>query len=343
MKILLVSHEFGLNGAPRALLNMCIVLKELGYDLKVISPIDGPINKEFKENNIQSTIIPDIFSVNFNHPFDFEGYDLILINTIVSTAFAKNIKDIKTKKICWVHEGQFAYDIFSKYYGLYGRETNYDFVDLMKYVDECYCVSEYSKQVTVKYTDKIKGILPYYIDKINKETNQDYNKSNKLSLGLYGTVEVRKGIFLLKNAVDLLPKNISDKIEIHVIGAINLPLFKDDHFKYYGPLEHDLLLKSFNKIDVLICPSLDDPLPITACEALMFACPIAVSENTGFYNFINEDNGFRFKTNEQAIADCICQIYNNKIKLKDIGKNGRKLYLDSFTKTSFKENIKKIF
>ena len=98
MKILLVSHEFGLNGAPRALLNMCIVLKELGYDLKVISPIDGPINKEFKENNIQSTIIPDLFSINFNHPFDFEGYDLILINTIVSTAFAKNIKDIKTKK-----------------------------------------------------------------------------------------------------------------------------------------------------------------------------------------------------------------------------------------------------
>ena len=48
MRILLVSHELGASGAPRALLNMASMLSELHHHVEVICPYNGALYKEFE-------------------------------------------------------------------------------------------------------------------------------------------------------------------------------------------------------------------------------------------------------------------------------------------------------
>jgi glycosyltransferase involved in cell wall biosynthesis len=254
-------------------------------------------------------------------------------------AFAKKLSGVEIRKVCWVHEGEFAYELFSSCPGLYGRDGCYDFRDLFKYVDEVYCVSEYSKKVAEKYTDKQIRILPYYIkDDYRGDRGLIIEKDSKLRIGMFGTVEKRKGIKLLDSAVRMLPIKIRKNITFFLCGGITNDAIPNESFQYLGKLPHGMLLEGYNKIDLLICPSLDDPLPISVCEALMMECPVAVSKNTGFYSLLH-DNQFVFECDNAELKDCLVQIYEERDSLIGIGKTGRLVYLDNFTKDKFNESV----
>ena len=45
-KILLISHNFNIEGAPISLLNAAIILKNNGYSVECVSFEDGPLRKK---------------------------------------------------------------------------------------------------------------------------------------------------------------------------------------------------------------------------------------------------------------------------------------------------------
>lgn len=342
MNILLVSHELGQSGAPLALFNMVKSLISFGHNVDVISAFNGNIGNDLIENGVNVIIDSDIFKTNCISKHDLSKYDLIIFNTIVSLAFAKNVSNVNVRKICWVHEGEYAYELFSKCFGLYARNDIYDYHDLFNYVDEIYCVSEYSKHITEKYTNKPIEIFPYYIkDNCDRIIKTNKSTGKELKIGLFGTVEKRKGIELLDSAIKLLPTKIRDNISIILCGKLTNDVPYNVRFKYLGLVPHETLLDLYNQIDLLICPSLDDPLPISVCEALMMECPVAVSSKTGFYSLLS-DTQYVFDCDKNDLKNCLCDIYKEKDELVEIGNGGRKIFLDYFTEDKFNENLVKI-
>ena len=99
------------------------------------------------------------------------------------------------------------------------------------------------------------------------------------------------------------------------------------------------------KTDVLLCPSLDDPMPIVCTEAFMLSKPVIAGTNTGTASLIkNEKNGFvTVSGNAKSLADNILKVFKMKDELEEIGRNGRKIYDEWFTMEVFSKNVRSIF
>ena len=335
MKIALFTHELGLNGAPRALFNLakCLLLK--GYNIDLYSPFNGPLGVEFEKIGIKVIIRHDILDEDTINEED--KYDILLFNTIVSLIVAKNTKEWEcSKRIVWIHEGPFAYRLFETTTSSYGLGRKLDFKDLIQYVDEVYCVSDWSAEITEKYTDKEIKILPYYIENIDHK--RCHKQSNELIIGLIGTVEERKGIKVLANALKKVPNNV----HVVSIGSIMQPV-QSSKITYLGKQNHDFVLNAYDNFDLLICPSEDDPMPIVCAEAFMLGCPVFVSENTGISLLIEQyHNGVTFDYSVRGVTDAIKWACNNKRLLEGIGKRGKDVYKNFFSYKFFAEGINKI-
>src|SRR3954467_7651753 len=93
-RILIVSHEFSLSGAPIALLNLATGLLDR-FELRVVAPFDGPLRDEFLARRINACVVPGllqdprlIYSLMLSH-------DILLANTILAHA------GIPTARVSW--------------------------------------------------------------------------------------------------------------------------------------------------------------------------------------------------------------------------------------------------
>lgn len=335
MKIALFTHELGLNGAPRALFNMAKCLLKKGHDIDVYSPFNGPLGAEFEGIGINVVVQRSI--LDEKPLMEPKKYDILLFNTIVSLIVAKNTKEWNcNKRIAWIHEGPFAYKLFETTVTSYGLGRKLNFKDLIQYVDDIYCVSDWSAEITEKYTDKEVKILSYYIE--NSDHKRCHKENQGLTIGLIGTVEERKGIKVLAEALKKVPNNIR-------VISIGTPMqaIPSDKIVYLGKMPHEKVLDAYDNFDLLICPSEDDPMPIVCAEAFMLGCPVFVSNNTGVSLLIEQyHNGVTFDYSVRGVIDAIKWACNNKSQLETIGERGKKIYKDFFTFDVFNKEIEEL-
>lgn len=343
--VLLISHELSLTGAPRALLNMAIMLKKIGATPVILSLKHGPMEKEISELGIKLLVEPFLLmNYNLRHwPLSgfLSNFDVVVFNTLETVWLIEHFSEIKAKKICWLHEGRYSYAGWTRFK---------DLSVLFSLFDKVYAVGEYSKSFADPYIlDKNKlGVLLYGIPDIEiKLANKTLD--NKIKLLLPGTLSDRKGQLILLQALDMLSKKVREQIDIYIVGAaIEKKVeraVKHCHYscvKYIGELEHEQLLQLFTNVDIALSPSLDDPMPIVCTEAMALEKGVIVSENTGTAGFIeNGKNGYKVPAGDPlALAEVIERMVLYKDKLPMLGKAARKIYDDNFTMEIFEKNIK---
>lgn len=351
--ILLMSHNLSLTGAPRALFNMAKEIKKNG-DIPVIGAFtQGPMEEE-----IQDAGIPVVYINRRDVEKEFRGeklfsffnvFDYIVFNTIVTLELAEKISHTNPTKIAWIHEAEFEFRKANK-----RKQNLYRGFESIDYV---YSVGNYSKKYTDKYLkNRQSDILLYSIKDVleikddQKENNFDI--VNKLIFAVIGAVSERKGHLILIEALKYLPNEILNNIEFWIIGpegekkvVEKVKKNQSKYFKYLGSMQYNDLMEKMREINVVLCPSLDDPMPMVVTEAMMQKKVVLVSENTGTASLIDDGvNGFIVETsNSKALADKIEQIYIKRNKLKGIGEKGKVIYEKYFTEKCFSENIKKIF
>ena len=62
-KISLITHELSLTGAPKVVADLAIALKKRGYTVNVISLFEGPMRKEFENNQIPLYVLPRLINL----------------------------------------------------------------------------------------------------------------------------------------------------------------------------------------------------------------------------------------------------------------------------------------
>ena len=75
-KIILISHEMTYTGAPRSLLNICIILKKIGKNITVYTLENGPFQNEFERVGIEVNKYSDNCLGNISYS------DIVILNTI---------------------------------------------------------------------------------------------------------------------------------------------------------------------------------------------------------------------------------------------------------------------
>lgn len=103
-------------------------------------------------------------------------------------------------------------------------------------------------------------------------------------------------------------------------------------------------MELYRDMDVILCPSLDDPMPIVCTEAMIFGKPVIVSDHTGTASFITEGvTGYVVPAGDaRALAKAIVKAVADKDKLPDMGRAARRIYDDHFTMQVFASHVKEI-
>ena len=111
--------------------------------------------------------------------------------------------------------------------------------------------------------------------------------------------------------------------------------------KLLGALPHEEVLKQYQSIDVLACPSLDDPLPVVATEAMMSGRPCLVSDRTGTASFLHAGaDGWIFHCEDQEDLQAnLLEIVQTRESLPKIGEKARQCYKRHFSLEVFQRAV----
>lgn len=349
-RVLVVSHELSLTGAPLVLVQAVKVLKKMDYDVLVVSPVDGPLRETYLDSHVPVIIEPQLLT-DFEYIKIAYDFDFVIACTVCLWQLIDVLGQTDIPVLWWVHDSRMGYVNWLRYVL---PETIGDNIHL-------YCGGDYAQKVILDYRPRYTSkILLYgledFSDKIGiTHKRADWNiPEGKIAFANIAQIISRKGQDVLVAAIEKMPKDLLEQsVFIFVGGVVDRKIYNrimdlqehyPDSIRYIKQINHEELKEFYREIDCVICSSTDDPLPAFVAEALMMSRVVICSKNTAFNGLIEDKkNGYLFDSgNVDMLYDCICDVLKNKDELSNIEQNARKLYEQTFTREIFEKNIREV-
>ena len=113
-----------------------------------------------------------------------------------------------------------------------------------------------------------------------------------------------------------------------------------DCLEIMGAVDHKEMVKVYKSIDVIVCPSRQDPMPVVITEGLMNGKVCIASDATGSADLIADGvNGFVCGVNADSLRQKIVWIVEHEQELESLRKEARKLYENAFAMDVFEKNV----
>ncbi|WP_166433652.1 glycosyltransferase [Lacrimispora celerecrescens] len=329
--ILLCSHDFCLTGAPLVLYYAASLLKDY-YNVSVFSKLDGPLKYDFLELGISVVICNDISADNLEIYKFFDEFDLLFVNTLI---FSSNINEMATLNkpvLWWLHEDKDVYDSLGISGMKYILNENIYPYSVSTCVDTAFYQSYNAEIKRMRYG------IPYESNKYESKVE------GKFIFAIIGSVGKRKAQEIFVEATKKI-SSVKNCVEYWIIGEIGerdrrrFEKLKD--VRVFGGLSHEQVMELYSDIDVIVCPSLYDPLPVVLTEGMMLKKVCIMSESTGTAEIVEPyKNGLICKSGDaDDLAEKMLWVINNKEKLSDIREGAYHIYKDYFSLNQFKNNL----
>lgn len=350
--VLLISHEASLTGAPVALKNLAKLLKIKGFFPIFLTPSYGKLIEECVKEGVPSIVLPSLLQNLETHsefiPLTRNLFDFIVVNTVVSYPCILQLLDTDTPVMWWIHESAESYSEtvrnglpteLSKNIKVYGGGTYAK--TMLKKIRPQYEVGELIYP-TPEAPNTASGI------------NLDLHKDGRVLFVCAGTIQKRKGQTKLVEAIDSLSPEILSHCLFLFIGKshdesmlkkIELLTKKLPHnVKRIDEVPHRELLQIYKEMDVLVCPSLDDPLPIVVTDALCRSKLVICSDMVGSASYLKKyEAGIVYDGRDPlALRQAIEKTIYPNASIENLRSNGRKLFNDLFSFEAFDNNFEKI-
>ena len=321
-KLLFITHDTSLSGAPKSvLLYLEWLKKNKNHKIDVVSlrTVEGLLERfkavsnhfydasKFSKSptySIIDRIKHHLLGVNFISEYDVflnnlnsNQYDLVVANTIIAIPLALEIKNTSkhTKLAVYIHELETVI-----------REFNPKIENELKEFD---CIIAASNLVKTNLVENFnlapeKISVVYETTEVSSQVQSSEIKSEKASFNvvMVGGAYWRKGddLFLLIASI-VLKKLKLTSVHFYWIGAMSeersrvnfadikkLGITENVHF--VGEVNEPSLL--LIDMDLFMLTSREDPFPLSALEAGMMGLPIlCFDQGTGIKEIINERNG----------------------------------------------------
>lgn len=340
-KALLITNDLENSGAPRALSEIGRILLKQNYEVYVISPVNGKLEEYYMSLGIYVLIEPNLTLANkdFLQWFKDVGLNVCFINTIIYYYLINEIQKYGVPIIWWIHENK----------GL--PVCHFESYKIKRMPNLKVCVVGPLARMAMNekfHITEFKNLLYGFNDKF--KVNDIVEKRDKLVFAVIGYIHPIKGQDIFMKAIDLLSGPIRGMAEFYIIGRIsdkNLynELIKTTYdgksIKFVDELAPNDMLDFYKSIDVVVCPSRCDTMPMVVAEGLMGHKVCIVSDNTGFTELIkNKENGLICEAGSAlSLKNKMEWIINNQERIEKIGDNGRKIYDQFFSMDIFENNI----
>ncbi len=327
--ILFISHNVSMTGAPLAVYNTAKYFQEKGYNTVIISYGNSKIAKDLYIQKCKDANICCFESELFNTDEKFietmNHFDYIFVNCAYSYKIVNKIPP--NKNYLWRMSEA---DLIKNNLSLIP-----EFITAVKKCKKLFAVSELTQNELLPYNKDTKLLL-YGIKDVCTQYKKDTDDT-KIKFIIIGNWCHRKAQYLAIYALDLLPQNIKNKVELVFLGENNGNISTTpDYFAYFkilGVLDGDEKYQAIANCDVCLCPSIDDPNPQAVMEAMMMKKPCIVTDKVGQAKYITdkEDGIVIPVADSRAIAKAIEFFVENPDKINEMGLKSYELYKKYFS------------
>jgi glycosyltransferase involved in cell wall biosynthesis len=353
-KILFVTHNFNLEGAPLFLFNLARGLKGMDHQVDILSPSDGPLKKFFLKEGLK-TAVADFFDKPIDLDKKANEYDAIIVNTISGYKFLQKISDSAKKKVAWaLHESErdVYFRLFSDLnWGLFKKVGRVVFSSLA--TREVYEDLNTSKNFSIINTVGDWQKIDKYIAGNKKRSAKKrcgFRPSDILVIAI-GTICLRKGqLEFAQAAVEVLKKlKNSNLIFVMVGGGRGYEIEKSiEKIINLGGFQNQIIIVNETKnifdyylaSDIFVCNSYIEAFPLSILEAMVFKLPIISTDVYGIPEQIDDgkDGLLIMAGDTKELEKKIIYLLENPGKAKELGENARKKIDEKF---QFSEMIRK--
>ena len=284
MRIVAMTHDLSLTGAPIALYNL-FSAGWLEDDLLIVSPVAGPLGTDWEEAGVRVQVGGDI---------DLRCCDVFVGNTLLSADMVSQFAAYGVPTVLFCHEGLFGFRFADDFPAVKEAMARARVV-----VYPCHWSRGlYQLLRRTRRTE----VIPYGVGTptiLAREPNRDSCRCLYL-----GTVERRKGIDTALRAFEML----GSKYELCIAGAnaesVN---FWPENVHTIGIQRRDRIARLLSECDCLIMPSLDEVTPLVILEAQAASLPVIATAVGGIPEIIEAGrSGLLIQPNEpQLLAEAI--------------------------------------
>lgn len=345
--ILCVSPELPFTGAPRSLLRICKVAKQLGYNPVVWSTKNGPLISEYFANDIPVQIVTEKDLQREDIKNLLRKFKFAICNTIVTDAYVRECR--KFMPVVWyVREASNIMDFC---------RNNKLRLETLNHSREVCCVSQYAAMALQKYVKHDIRIIHNSVeDETEYALNYQAGQGEKVKFVQFGTMEYRKGYDVLLAAYKSMPKVYREQSEMYFAGGFinsGTPfcayLFREmqeePNVHYLGIVKGEKnKIETLSSMDVVVVASRDESCSLVALEGAMLSKPLIVTENVGAKYVVSEDNGRVVRTADvECLKEAMMYMIDNKNNLSKMGEKSRNYYEQYAGMDSHIDNLAQLF
>jgi glycosyltransferase involved in cell wall biosynthesis len=317
-RLLVVSHDYSLTGAPVVLLNLVGGLIN-DFDILVAAPFDGPLRPHFLKLGIHA-----IVAHNLHRDINVGGglllsFDLLLANTLLSFLPIHAAHQLKKPSVWYLHEGRAANQFIQA------------FPPIAPAFPLATCVvvpCDFSQQF-YRSARAVTDRVPYGIE--TRESCLQAWANRPMKVLQLGAIEHRKGQDVACAAFQLLRDR---DIELHIVGnptdadyaaQVRASCASLSHVHFHPAVDFSETPGLIDQCDALIVPSRDEVTPMVILEAMAAGKPVIASAVGGIPEMIADNQTGLFFKSEDAVqlAAALTRLATDESLGRTIGRAGQ--------------------
>lgn len=343
-KLLLVTHDLSLSGAPLIQYMLAKHLAGQGYALTVLSAMEGPLRALYAQAQVEVRVETNAMN-DARVPFYFmQDHGAVLVNTILAWRAVYAAKASGTPCLWWVHESEF---------GQRFARRNPRVAGAFALAEAVIFPSRASAALYVGFAGPDNyHALHSGLDLEAAAGAEDHFRKplGKFCVVNLAGIEARKGQDVLVRSMAALPEALRSEVEVYLVGRILDRRFckklarlarsmKNVHL--VGQVSHVEARAYLRAADVFVLPSRDEALPISMLEAMFFAKGIVAADVGGVGEVIDHGvNGLLFEADDHAaLARHLEQLYRDRELLQRLGREAQAKFQAGLTVARFGQDI----
>lgn len=285
-RILLVSHEMSLSGAPQSLLRQARYMRDAGYQVVVWTMLSGCLESRYADEKFRVEVVKPDNRADVRRRIVELAPDLAVCNTFKTYPFADMLSSMRVPTVWFIREtgdlrGPLAHDR--------------DFSRVFRGFYNLYTISEYARRVISEYNPNVR----FFNNSVEDVFREFAAASAILRFGFIGSTVRRKGLRELLAAFKDAFGGRRD-VALLVAGAVDGTEEGEVLRERYAGLASvtwlgEVLGESkrafFDSIDVLCMPSLDEPAGLSLLEGAMYGKALLATDTVGARYVVGEANG----------------------------------------------------
>ena len=329
-RLLIVSHEMTLSGAPIQLAHLVVWLQAHGWQPTLVAPEPGPLAEKLPGVEIvyESQLLIDPYYGALRRLIP--QFDCVLANTIATWEAVQACQFERVPVVWYIHETQVGVQLM---------QIIHMIEPSLAVADAIVTPTQTTARVYMPFRDKQIEVIPYGIPTVAPGTS---GPDVKVRFAVIATYEARKGQDLLLEAVKNLSRPTSDSTVFKLAGrALEEPFSTAlrqrseslSNVELLGSLTHEEALQTMREADVAVCPSRDETMPIVLLEAMSMVKAVISFDVGGVHEWIeNGANGLLVPPQDAgALAAAIERLTNDAALRRSLGIAARQTFAAHFT------------